>query len=67
MGEGFERDKIRASLMRENAPSNKRMHTNRVFRFSLDTPGFLDAGFAASARFRRRSVILVVDMAASHA
>ena len=36
------------------------MHTNRAKRFSFDIPGFSDAGFAASARFRRRSVILNV-------
>jgi hypothetical protein len=28
-----------------------------------ELPGCLDAGFAARARFRQRSVILVVDMA----
>jgi hypothetical protein len=39
---------------------NKRMHTNRRPAFSFDATGFSDVGFAASARFQRRSVIRVV-------
>jgi hypothetical protein len=32
------------------------LHRSAAPRFSFDAPDFSDAGFAASARFRRRSV-----------
>jgi hypothetical protein len=37
-------------------PHNHALHRTAAPRFSFDAPGFPDTGFAASARFRRRSV-----------
>ena len=35
---------------------NHALHRTAAKRFSFDAPDYPDAGFAASARFRRRSV-----------
>ena len=35
--------------------SNHALHGSAAKRFSFDAPGNSDTGFAASARFRRRS------------
>jgi hypothetical protein len=40
------------------------MHRTAAKRFSSDAPGLPDAGFAASIRFQRRSVILIVRRSA---
>jgi hypothetical protein len=37
--------------------TNHALHRTAAKRFSFDAQGFSDAGLAASARFRRRSVI----------
>lgn len=40
----------------DHGEPNHALHRTAAKRFSFDAPDFSDAGFAASARFRRRSV-----------